>query len=398
MKKVSLITALQFAVLFTFSQNIGVGTIAPLYKLHVHGDLFVNSGQGEILYGYPGADYKWRLATINGGQDLMIRSENQVGLITTRAYFQQNGYVGLGTSAPVSPLHIKSTSSTNPFTIDGSGNNTYYSILENGTYRGYWGSYSGNPEDVDFGTGAGTSGKVHLTIQANPKLTIDNTGNVGLGNTSPTAKLDVISNSSSSVNNNFMLRNSNGDTLVRVRDNGFMGIGYNGAAYGRPLNIQGAGVNFYHDAATFGGSIFPDLNSNLIVWSNNSGPGQNVVLQPSWGQVAIGTYSPATGYKLSVNGKAIFTEVRVQVNGSWPDYVFKKNYKLPMLDDLEKSINLNQHLPNIPAASAIEMNGIDLGDMNRRLLEKVEELTLYIIDMNKKIVKQDKRIAELEKK
>ena len=225
-----------------------------------------------------------------------------------------------------------------------------------------------------------------------------NSQNVGIGTPSPTAKLELISGSSSSSNTTFRIKNTNGDTLLQMKDNGYMGIGFNGSSYGRPLNIEGNGLNFYYNVNTFGGAIFPDVNNNIIMWSNNFGPGQNVVLQPSWGQVTIGTYTPATGYKLSVNGKAIFTEARVQLNASWPDYVFKKNYKLLPLGELESVIFRNQHLPNIPAAGEAEKNGIDLGDMNRRLLEKIEELTLYIIDLNKKIKHQDQRLLILENK
>ena len=230
--------------------------------------------------------------------------------------------------------------------------------------------------------------------------TLVHSQNVGIGTLSPTARLDILAGSSSSSPSTvaFRIKNTNGDTLLQMRDNGFMGIGYNGSSFGRPLNIEGNGMNLYYNVNTFGGAIFPDINNNIIMWSHNSGPGQNVVLQPSWGQVTIGTYTPATGYKLSVNGKAIFTEARVQLNASWPDYVFKKNYKLSSLPELEKSIILYQHLPNIPSAAEAEKSGIDLGDMNRRLLEKIEELTLYIIDLNKKIEQQNKRILLLENK
>jgi hypothetical protein len=396
MKNFILSVALLFTLSTAFSQNVGIGIATPLYKLHVHGDIFMNSSQGNLIVGYPGADNKWRFATTNGGQDLLLISENAAAVQNTRMYMTQTGLIGIGTSTPGSTLEVKSpTSQTARFN---GASSMYVSILENDIYRGYFGSYSGAAEDVDFGTGSGSTGKLHLTISATPKLTINNTGDVGIGTTAPDARLGIITGGSGSGTNGFMMRNSIGDTMVRIRDNGSVAIGYNGTNSARPLNLEGSGMNFWYNVSTLGGAIFPDANNNIVMWSNSSGPGMNVVLQPSWGQVTIGTYTPATGYKLSVNGKAIFTEARVQLNASWPDYVFQPDYKLRSLEDLEKSLLINKHLPNIPPAAEAEKNGIDLGDMNRRLLEKVEELTLYIIDLNKKIGQQEKRIQVLEKK
>lgn len=101
------------------------------------------------------------------------------------------------------------------------------------------------------------------------------------------------------------------------------------------------------------------------------------------GDLRIGTTSAATGYALSVNGKIACTEVLVQAFGSWPDYVFKKDYHLMSLDNLEQSINENGHLPGLPSAQEIETDGIHLGTMQKQVVEKVEELTLYTIEQGK---------------
>ena len=71
--------------------------------------------------------------------------------------------------------------------------------------------------------------------------------------------------------------------------------------------------------------------------------------------------------------------IRDRLSGAWPDYVFADEYELPTLQAVEASIKINKHLPNMPPAAEVAKNGFDLGDMNKRLLEKVEELTLYII-------------------
>ena len=110
----------------------------------------------------------------------------------------------------------------------------------------------------------------------------------------------------------------------------------------------------------------------------------------------IGTTTQATGYALSVNGKIIATEVRVEAFASWPDYVFAEDYKLMSLEELEQSINENQHLPGIPSAQEVSENGFDLGEMQRRLLEKVEELTLYTIQQEKMIKELQQEINALK--
>jgi hypothetical protein len=104
------------------------------------------------------------------------------------------------------------------------------------------------------------------------------------------------------------------------------------------------------------------------------------------GNVGIGTQSPDS--KLAVNGIIHAKEVRVDLTG-WPDYIFKEGYDIKTLEEVQNYIKKNGHLPNIPSAKEVEENGIELGKMNKLLLEKIEELTLYIID-------QEGRIRELE--
>lgn len=106
--------------------------------------------------------------------------------------------------------------------------------------------------------------------------------------------------------------------------------------------------------------------------------------------------TPATGYLLSVAGKIISEEVRVELNANWPDYVFDRQYDLPSLGSVEAFIAKNNHLPNIPSAAEVNRNGIELGDMNKRLLEKIEELTLYLIKQDKELAKLKEIISQVE--
>ncbi len=103
------------------------------------------------------------------------------------------------------------------------------------------------------------------------------------------------------------------------------------------------------------------------------------------GTVGIGTTSLGS-FKLAVEGKIGAREVQVTASNPFPDYVFEKTYNLMSLDNLDQYVQINKHLPNIPSAKEVEENGgIELGKMNIKLVEKVEELTLYIIDLNKRL-------------
>ncbi|MCX2679176.1 fibronectin type III domain-containing protein [Galbibacter sp. EGI 63066] len=113
------------------------------------------------------------------------------------------------------------------------------------------------------------------------------------------------------------------------------------------------------------------------------------------GNMGIGT-SSTLNYRLAVAGNIVAEEVRVALQGNWPDYVFESDYKLPSLDEVEKHIVENKHLINIPSANEIKEEGIRLGEMNAKLLRKIEELTLYILQQKKEINQLQRKNAKLE--
>jgi hypothetical protein len=107
------------------------------------------------------------------------------------------------------------------------------------------------------------------------------------------------------------------------------------------------------------------------------------------GKVGIGTTTP--DQLLTVKGIIHSQEVRVDLTVPGPDYVFEKNYSLPALKEVKDYIDQHKHLPEVPSAIQMEKNGVQLGEMNMLLLKKVEELTLYVIEQNKKIELQQQQ-------
>jgi hypothetical protein len=114
-------------------------------------------------------------------------------------------------------------------------------------------------------------------------------------------------------------------------------------------------------------------------------------------KVGIGVMPPSLGnYNLYVKGGILTEEVKVQLEQDWPDFVFKSDYKLQSLKNVETFIAKNQHLPDLPSAESVKKDGINLGEIDSILLKKIEELTLYIIQQQKQIDKQQSEINSLK--
>jgi hypothetical protein len=141
--------------------------------------------------------------------------------------------------------------------------------------------------------------------------------------------------------------------------------------------LGGAQVGFY---ASAGGAYVQTHNNFDLLFSTNNGITQ-MIIQKATGNVGIGTTNPT--YKLSVNGNIRAKEVVVET--AWADYVFDADYQLSSLSEVEKYIKANKHLPNIPAAEEIQKNGLRTAELQTKMMSKIEELTLYVIELEKKI-------------
>jgi hypothetical protein len=159
-------------------------------------------------------------------------------------------------------------------------------------------------------------------------------------------------------------------------------------------------------STAWGAGIYSTAGGGGVVQPLNFYVGtQAMRIEPN-GKVSIGTPvggTPGT-YKLYVQTGILTEKVKVAVDGTaqWADHVFAPSYKLRPLEEVESFINKNKHLPGIPSAEEVVKEGVDLGAMDARLLEKIEELTLYVIDLKKDMEKMKKENealkAEIEKK
>lgn len=240
-------------------------------------------------------------------------------------------------------------------------------------------------------------------------MRIANNGFLGIGETSPAARLHVAS-TPGTVFAKFT------QTDVAAIDGALSFMNATGAVGSYIPNINGRSyapgrsVGLYLTAEVedvlpasdipYGGIILDSRNktgarlATANVLAVNSA-GVNLMQVKANGSVAIGT-TDTKGYKLAVNGSGIFTKIVVKSYANWPDFVFHPNYKLPDLSEVEQFVTKYQHLPGIPSASEVAKEGVDVGEMNKQLLQKVEEQMLYIIEMNKQLAALSKEVEVLK--
>jgi len=206
-----------------------------------------------------------------------------------------------------------------------------------------------------------------------------NGGNVGIGTTTPAAQFQV-NGLGAPISSGWNIAQ-----LARFSDGGAgsnSGFVFDTGATG-PTGLRG----FYV------GKGNQQLSFVRFDSSGASAPAVDMTIASS-GNVGIGTVSPQ--YPLSVNG--VIQAKEVIVNTGWPDYVFDPNYHLPSLEEVSDYVSREHHLPGIPSQAQVEKNGVSLGDVQSKMLAKIEELTLLLIQEHDRNDRLDHEMRDLERR
>ncbi|MGY3793186.1 hypothetical protein [Aquimarina sp. 433] len=394
---------------------VGVGTSNPSTKLHVYNgssggsthdfsDLTVEDDDNTMInllspnnktgyYGFSDTEdnFVGGMQYVHTTNSMIFRVNNHGSDVT----INQDGNVGVGTNSPAARFHVVGNGvRADKFSLESINdliNDSPWYGLGRGNFKGL--SSNTDKSSVQL---AGYYGLLLKT--ANGSFGIHQNGNIGIGTTNPSAKLQVEGQTRVGRSGVLTLDWTNEPNWGGSSNKWAGYIGFNATRNNEDPKDNYKGPNRYTSKGVFEGSNygFRWLFRNHNNYDSDAQHQLSEYMRlTNSGNLGIGTTAPDA--KLTVKGDIHTQEVKVDLNGAVaPDYVFLEDYDLKSIEEVEAYINDQGHLPNIPSAAEMEKNGIELKQMNLQLLEKIEELTLYTIAQEKELQNQKNKNNELE--
>jgi len=417
--------------------NVGIGTETPASILDVNGPITFQTYTGAGTAGalrYNGGAFQWHngtswqnFGTGSGGSQW---SENSFGIHFSEA--NKRTFIGLDVNSTPLKFGVFNTDFLETSRIyhkpSVSGSEAIaQNIIADAPINSTFTNYGSKIEVLEDGSGPKFGMNINVTQNANTTSaaygTYNNVRTLGGSNYAYAARnfVNTATDGNSYGSHNYVLGNGTG-----IKYGVYAFVDGGGSKYGIYSKASGTGTKYgiYTEASGsssyalyasstsltggyagyFNGRIFGNgdvafgaVAPNPVRLFVQGNAGENILrvrnsvgttkfLVNAEGQVIINSLSEvATGYALSVNGKIAAEELRIEFSQNWPDYVFAENYRLKTLEEVENHIKAEKHLPGIPSAKDIAENGLMVGDMQKNLMEKIEELTLYMIKMNKEL-------------
>jgi hypothetical protein len=409
------------------NSNVGIGTSAPVYQLDItagaNNGIRVNtsSGQAAVYLSQGGVINGAVRALGGGGTDMQLESGRFLHFLTAgaeRMYIDNIGNVGIATTSPTAALQIGTSITNQGFKVGVVGNMAnsnaevrsslavlaadassgcdiaatawnYYNAGSSPSWSGgilrYYGSsvagnINGAPaanqavvlfQNVSNGIIASNGAPIFIAPAGAISMSFPANGNVGIGTTAPAFSLDISGGSTAPTVTRITNSATSFGPELRLVSTGASGRDWR-LGSGQTNNSAGLGKFFIYDASAGADRVVIDASGNL----------------------GIGTTTPTQ--KLSVNGTVRAKEVIVDTG--WSDYVFDPSYKLKALSEVEAYVKTEKHLPGIPSAQEVADHGVSMGEMQAKLLAKIEELTLHQIEQEKEIKALRAEVAEVHKK
>ena len=297
--------------------------------------------------------------------------------------------VGIGTSSPSQRLHLSSgnmlldysngaaTTGNIFFGSPTFGTGSTTKAMRLSYYNGTAGSTLGGYLDVRVPAlnNDGLIFRVDATNGGTERMRIGANGNVGINASNPVAKLEVKTGSICSTN-----PLTSNDGVIFRNSAGTAGFADWGIQYWQNTvhPNEPAGLNFWKPFGATTGAF-----ANYVLYLQDDG-------KVKMGEVGTTVTGQANNnFRLFVKDGIVTEKLLISTFGAggwnWPDYVFAPDHKLRSLEEVEAFVKKEKHLPNVPSAAEVNQNGIEIAQMNATLLEKVEELTLYLVDLNKRV-------------